>query len=552
MDFNAYSSEVLEWLEGVRKNRGTDAEKTLMLCKNIRDYAREQDDEKLLGYAYYYSGETYYLLNDVDKLFRNLSCSLPYLEHSRQHGLLARAYNILAITSMNRGNAPFAMDYYLNARMYCEKYKLYDIGIIININIGMLYNNFGEYRQAEKYLEQAYDLLQKNKEIPEYYSYLLNIYIGLGNSCFYQEEYMQAQEYALRAKEVCSGHLEELEQIAFACFEARLCNAMGKKEECDRNIAIVQKVSDTRMPILDIFDDLYAYCEMLLDTRKEEEFWKLVELLEKMAREAKIIYMQKRILTLKIRYYKRQEKNREYLQACGLFFELSEILEKENKYIMTCILDMRYTLEETNHSRKKMEKENRILLEQSQTDALTGIPNRYRLEQHAQKVFEHAIAEKIPVAVEILDIDYFKQYNDGYGHQKGDECLKTIAKVLRQFTEKEKNVFCARYGGDEFVILYYGKTSEEILHEAVILRQEILKQKILHQYSPETHVITISQGIHNTIPKERKSVWDYLHSADGALYQAKQCEKNSVCMKYEKEDELVDTIVLVSRRKDDI
>lgn len=116
----------------------------------------------------------------------------------------------------------------------------------------MLYNNFGEYRQAEKYLEQAYDLLQKNKEISEYYSYLLNIYIGLGNSCFYQEEYMQAQEYALRAKEVCSGHLEELEQIAFACFEARLCNAMGKKEECDRNIAIVQKVSDTRMPILDI------------------------------------------------------------------------------------------------------------------------------------------------------------------------------------------------------------------------------------------------------------------------------------------------------------
>lgn len=51
MDFNAYSSEVLEWLEGVRKNRGTDAEKTLMLCKNIRDYAREQDDEKLLGYC---------------------------------------------------------------------------------------------------------------------------------------------------------------------------------------------------------------------------------------------------------------------------------------------------------------------------------------------------------------------------------------------------------------------------------------------------------------------------------------------------------------------
>lgn len=93
-------------VRGCPEESGNRCRKTLMLCKNIRDYAREQDDEKLLGYAYYYSGETYYLLNDVDKLFRNLSCSLPYLEHSRQHGLLARAYNILAITSMNRGNAP--------------------------------------------------------------------------------------------------------------------------------------------------------------------------------------------------------------------------------------------------------------------------------------------------------------------------------------------------------------------------------------------------------------------------------------------------------------
>lgn len=68
---------------------------------------------------------------------------------------------------------------------------------------------------------------------------------------------------------------------------------------------------------------------MLLDTRKEEEFWKLVELLEKMAREAKIIYMQKRILTLKIRYYKRQEKNREYLQACGLFLNCPRYWKKK-------------------------------------------------------------------------------------------------------------------------------------------------------------------------------------------------------------------------------
>ena len=84
MDFNAYSSEVLEWLEGVRKNRGTDAEKTLMLCKNIRDYAREQDDEKLLGYAYYYSGETY----SCHYVHESWECSFC-------HGLLSECQNVL-------------------------------------------------------------------------------------------------------------------------------------------------------------------------------------------------------------------------------------------------------------------------------------------------------------------------------------------------------------------------------------------------------------------------------------------------------------------------
>ena len=232
---------------------------------------------------------------------------------------------------------------------------------------------------------------------------------------------------------------------------------------------------------------------MLLDTRKEEEFWKLVELLEKMAREAKIIYMQKRILTLKIRYYKRQEKNREYLQACGLFFELSEILEKENKYIMT------------------------------------GIPNRYRLEQHAQKVFEHAIAEKIPVAVEILDIDYFKQYNDNYGHQKGDLCICRVAKEIQKLAEKD-DIFCARYGGDEFILIYEGYSREAVVILTEKLKRSIRDLNMEHAFSEAQRYVSISQGICYDIPDADRTMKNFLQKADDLLYQVKEENRGGICI----------------------
>ena len=196
---------------------------------------------------------------------------------------------------------------------------------------------------------------------------------------------------------------------------------------------------------------------------------------------------------------------------------------------MTCILDMRYTLEETNHSRKKMEKENRILLEQSQTDALTGIPNRYRLEQHAQKVFEYAIAEKIPVAVEILDIDYFKQYNDNYGHQKGDLCICRVAKEIQKLAEKD-DIFCARYGGDEFILIYEGYSREAVVILTEKLKRSIRDLNMEHAFSEAQRYVSISQGICYDIPDADRTMKNFLQKADDLLYQVKEENRGGICI----------------------
>ena len=94
-------------------------------------------------------------------------------------------------------------------------------------------------------------------------------------------------------------------------------------------------------------------------------------------------------------------------------------------------------------------------------DELTGLANRTFLHEYLTSSFEHAYEEHELMGVELMDIDFFKEYNDHYGHLAGDQCLKAIAGVLRKQQVPGK-IFCARYGGDEFMILYTGMTVEKI------------------------------------------------------------------------------------------
>ena len=175
-----------------------------------------------------------------------------------------------------------------------------------------------------------------------------------------------------------------------------------------------------------------------------------------------------------------------------------------------------------------MEEANIRLPEKSETDALRRLANRFRLNDYLDQVFEKALSEQTPLAMEILDIDYFKQYNDNYGHQAGDECIKRIAKQLELM--QNEMIFCARYGGDEFIILYQNMTEEAVRHAAEGLRQRIIDLGIQHAYSKAMPIVTISQGICYDIPKDDTKSWDFLHAADAMLYQVKKKSRNDLAL----------------------
>ena len=191
--------------------------------------------------------------------------------------------------------------------------------------------------------------------------------------------------------------------------------------------------------------DLYEFSQLLLEIGNDDAFLRVMEILEPLTWQSKIVNLQRQIISLKIKFYRMHKDNDAYLEAAGQYYELSEIMEKEKQAMIANMLDVWESLERANKKRREMEEANIRLLEKSETDALTRLANRFRLNDYLDQVFEKALSEQTPLAMEILDIDYFKQYNDNYGHQAGDECIKRIAKQLELM--QNDMIFCARYGG---------------------------------------------------------------------------------------------------------
>lgn len=526
MQMDAYNDIVQSWISCVMQSRGRDAERTLGCCSDIIAYGEKNGDCHLMGFGYYYMGETYYCLNDGNSFFDSVSKAIPYLEKAGEWELMARCYNLLGIWAMNRGNAPVAQDYYLNGISYCRKYHLKKLGVQISINIGALNIQCGRYEDALDYLDQVLSYMEQETGDEDYHGLMVSTYQNMIKCLIPLGRNARIEELLRQIHKDYWSMVGELEKLTVLCTEAVYYNTIRKLEKRDYCIGLVQSGIPENVAILDIFDDLYDYASMLLENDRQEELWKLIEIMEPLIRSCSIIRLQLRLISLKLRFYRRHEQNAEYLQAAGLYYELSELMETETRTMMNNILSLRKSLETANRARIEAELQNRILLERSELDPLTRLANRFRLNDYSEQIFKRACAAGEPIAVEILDVDYFKEFNDNYGHQAGDECLVRIAAVLKEMALAHE-AFCARYGGDEFVMIYEAVTREQAASCAQELKQRIVSLAIEHKLSKPISYVTISQGICWGQPNEDNSMWDFLHTADEMLYKVKTITRNN-------------------------
>lgn len=164
----------------------------------------------------------------------------------------------------------------------------------------------------------------------------------------------------------------------------------------------------------------------------------------------------------------------------------------------------------------------------SETDGLTQIANRRAFDLYMLKLFTNEKAG-IPVSLLVCDIDYFKKYNDYYGHAKGDNALQLVAASLQRKLHQETD-FVARYGGEEFVIILKKTNEDDANSVAQNLLQSIRNLKIQHEKSLVSSVLTLSIGIYSFkishTNLQQQSTMVYFNKADEALYLAKENGRN--------------------------
>jgi len=179
------------------------------------------------------------------------------------------------------------------------------------------------------------------------------------------------------------------------------------------------------------------------------------------------------------------------------------------------------------HTHIDLVKKTRLLKTISQTDGLTMIPNRRRFDEFLDLEWRRAFRNRTPLSVIMADLDYFKLYNDFYGHIKGDECLRRVANVIHEIARRPGDL-AARYGGEEFSVVF-GKTDiGKALMLAGKIRSEISGLKIPHERSLVCDFITVSMGVASVIPDDKTSPKQLIECADRRLYKAKKSGRNQV------------------------
>lgn len=166
----------------------------------------------------------------------------------------------------------------------------------------------------------------------------------------------------------------------------------------------------------------------------------------------------------------------------------------------------------------------------SQIDELTKLANRRSFQDHLNREWQRALRSHTPISLILCDVDYFKFYNDTYGHPEGDECLRQVARAIGESVRRPDDL-AARYGGEEFVVLMPNTTAEGAVQIAKEAAEKVQALKIEHKSSQVSPYVSISLGVTTLVPSQDMAVSTLVDTADLGLYEAKRRGRNQVVLR---------------------
>ncbi|NEQ54652.1 MAG: GGDEF domain-containing protein [Leptolyngbya sp. SIO3F4] len=220
-----------------------------------------------------------------------------------------------------------------------------------------------------------------------------------------------------------------------------------------------------------------------------------------------------------------------YKQVLAVYFPSSLLRASiQNAQLRKTNQQLRKNLREQKTLKQSLKKENRKLYRLANIDRLTQIPNRRFFDQQLEDEWQQLQQAGQPLSVILLDVDYFKRFNDYYGHLAGDHCLQEIARVVNKSLRREAD-FVARYGGEEFAVVLPNTDEQGAVAIAQTIQQAIQTLAIPHAQSDISAIVSVSLGIASIVPLPESSWTALVDYADQALYEAKRQGRDRYILK---------------------
>jgi diguanylate cyclase (GGDEF)-like protein len=502
-------------------------------CKRLMEYAVQEKSDYLYAVAYYYYLQYYVSDNDLDSAIDAALKGVEYQQSAGEYELLARTYNILGFLTQSSGDVSNAVEYLLKSIDVCISYRLDYVHCMAATNLADVFQKSSNYERALYYFEDAEKYLKKgiDEEDGTVLANLVNQYCNKGN-CYIE---LGRIEGANECRDMILKYLGRVESDRFKfplfqiyAFLAIIEHINGNLEEMEYYIKKAKGDLEGMDNYAICSDEIVHFIRLHMELKRFDEALGYLEYyLAKCRDEKQPFSVYSAFLELRVECADTLGDMEAYLKYSRIFMDI--YIEETTKSSEVPFMAERMYSENRKLQNRQYELNmtNEKLLLQAKYDTLTNLPNRSYMNGYADEVLVKACKNHVPFGIEILDIDHFKQINDSYGHLTGDRYLVLLSEALREIADSDDNIFATRYGGDEFVVIYYNKTIEEIegIMEALKCRVRDIKLPSVGMLGYD--YVTISQGCFDRIPKDVNRVWDFFTEADELLYQVKRAGKNN-------------------------
>ncbi len=524
---NAAKQQMAETAERLNKQMADGIPFTWEELEQALSFVTEKDDKGIHGWICYFAAFYHLSMGTQEECLRYLDESVRCMLGTEQEEHVSRAYNMIGIVAHMQNNLSLAMEQYDKAMDYAIKYNDKMVHSIVLSNMSDAYYLIGAYDRAVQCYAECIKEFEQVDDHSTYGQINYRKMLAEYGCCLLQSNMTDEAERVLQKIEA-AGHSEEIIRetgLATNVFQALLAERRGDRSQARNHVKLTVEALKNMSQVSAEYDSINNLLRYLEQTAEPEVMQEVLDCLEPKVAMEQNRNLLLQLLLIRMRYCSAQMSDEEFCKSAESFFCVKESYETMENNQVVYMMELRKRLQTVEEEQIEQKKKRSCLIYQAEHDELTGLYNKRALNRYLEDAFVDCLLNEKEFGILFLDIDYFKQLNDRYGHGKGDEGICTVADILKKCFPED---YVARYGGDEFLVVMTGREPEYAAERAQQLCTRIQECKIPNEDSEVEPWLTVSVGGVCAVPRNPNRVWDFLSAADNTLYDQKKEQKGKV------------------------